>query len=145
MKSPATYELSLHHFPYIQKNLAELSLRQIPLTVPTCSESLLINSDKRYDPRRIVVDTKRSGRDFIVRREDGFPIQVVEANSRRDTYGQELFYAPLDYLALSNSEEFVWHVNTTDSNITDTHMLTEFVGILSTFALSKQLKLSSNS
>lgn len=143
MKTTTSYELSFHHAPYIQKNLAELSLPLIPLTVPTREENILINNNKLSEPRRIVVETERPGRDFVVRRDDDCPLQVVQADDRRDTYGQELFRDPLDYLVLSSSEKFVWHINTPENNITDGKMLAEFVGILSNFALSKQLRLKS--
>ncbi|USN96305.1 MAG: hypothetical protein H6797_04495 [Candidatus Nomurabacteria bacterium] len=144
MKNAASYELSVHSFTHIHKNLAELSLATIPLSVPTRDENLLINSGEIYNPRRIVVETERAGRDFVVRREDSQPIQVVEADDRRETCGQELFYEPLDYLTLSSNEKFVWHVNTTEGNVRDTDMLREFVGILSTFALTKQLRIKND-
>lgn len=144
MKTPASYELSVHHFPYIHQNLAELSLSQIPLTVPTRDENVLINSDKIYEPRRLVVETVHPGKNFVIRRDDERSLQVIEADNRRDTYGQELFHDPLEYLVLSCDETYSWRINTSEANIVDTYMLREFVGILSTFALSKQLKLQAN-
>ena len=144
MKRATSYELSVHNFTYIHKNLAELDTPEIPLTVPTWDEKLLINSAKLCEPRSIVVEVERPGRDFVVQRKDKQPLQVLQADSRRDMFARELFYDPLDYLALSSNEKFVWHVNTNEENIRDADMLREFVGILSTFALSKQLRLRSN-
>lgn len=144
MKTAPGYELSLHNHVYIQKNLSQLHLPVIPLTVPTSEEKILINSAELCLPRSIVVETEDASSVLTVKRNDEYPIQVNQADERRDTYSQDLFHDPLDYLVLSSTEKFTWHVNTTQDNIKDTEMLREFIGILSTFALGKQLKLATN-
>lgn len=141
MRQSSSYELSLHHLGYAQKNLAELCLPAMSLRVPTTNDNILINSENLSEPKPIVIETLRPGAEFVVRRHDQTPIQVVQADDRRETFGQELFHDPLEYLTLSSNEKFVWHINTDQSNVRDPEMLREFVGILSTFALGKQLKL----
>lgn len=141
MKSLESHELSLHSFGYIEKNLTQLHVPKIPLTVPTMNENILINSSELHNPRAIVVETDALCRSVLVRRNDKREIQVMQADESRDTYASTLFRHPLEYMVLSQSAKFTWLINTAEDNVNDVAMLREFVGILSTFALGKQTKM----
>ncbi|MCA9334899.1 hypothetical protein KC953_02025 [Candidatus Saccharibacteria bacterium] len=141
MKSRQACELSLHNFGYIEKNLTQLDIPLIPLTVPTLDDNILINCEKLSEPRAIVVEVDALCRSILVRRRDENAMQVMQADRRRDTYAHLLFRDPLEHIMLSKVENYTWLVNTHDDNVNDKYMLREFVGILSTFALSKQVKI----
>mgnify|MGYP000930861776 CR=1 FL=1 len=142
MKTTAGSELSFHSTTYIHDNLSGLYLADIPLSVPTRNGSVLINSPELSDPQQILVQTKEFGADFVIARVDGSPLQVVEADDRRPTYGQELFVRPVPRLGLRCVDRYVWLTNVDTDAVNDMTMMHEFVGILSTFAGIKQAKLT---
>lgn len=142
MEKTAGSELSFHSSTYIHDNLSGLYVAQIPLSVPTRDGSILINSPELHDPQRILVETREIGAAFTISRVDESPLQVVEADNRRPTYGNELFVRPVSKLGLRCIDRYTWLTDVDTDDITDMAMMHEFVGIVSTFAGIKQTKLT---
>lgn len=142
MEKTAGSELSFHSSTYIHDNLSGLYIAHIPLSVPTKDGSILINSPELSDPQQIAVQTNHIGTDFVIRRTDGSPLQVVEADDRRPTFGNELFVRPIEALGLRCVDRYVWLTDVDTDAVNDMTMMHEFIGILSTFAGIKQAKLT---
>lgn len=141
MKKTADYELSFHSSLYIHDNLSSLYLAEIPLSVPTTNGAIMINSPELHDPRRIVIESRADSGDLLIARVDGSPLQVIQADNRRDTYGDTLFAEPIYQLGVKCVDRLLWLADIDAENVNDNEMMHEFIGILSTFAAIKQAKL----
>lgn len=141
MKKTADYELSFHSSTYIHNNLSGLYLADIPLSVPTTAGAILINSPELLDLRRIVVGYQPDTDSLTIARVDELPLQVVQADDRRDTYGNTLFAEPIRQLGIMCVDHYLWLADVDADNVQDNHLMHEFIGILSTFASMKQAKL----
>lgn len=140
-------EVELHHRSYIDKNLNEIYLDEIRLSVPLLENAILINSPTITDKGYVTITTKVPGSDFFIQRfvenKDIPPLlQVTEGDNTSNKYGTDLFCAPVSSIRLSRREKFLWDVDTPLDNVNDTNLLRDFIGVLSVFALSKQLKMT---
>lgn len=142
MEKTAGSELSFHSSTYVHDNLSGLYLAEIPLSVPTRAGAILINSPDLHDPHKIVVQTEQPGVAFTIARLDGQPLQVVQADDRRPTYGNELFVNPVNKLGLRCIDRFTWLADVDSDDVNDMVMMHEFIGILSTFAGIKHAKMN---
>lgn len=146
MKVSHNSEIELHHQTYIDKNLSELYMERITLSVPLLDGAVLINSPTIVEKGQVVLSAEKPGNDFIIQRvrEDenkSTLLQVKEGDDMSPTFGDNLFYAPVASLYLSRRERFLWEVDAPPENIKNLSMLRDFIGILSVFALTKQLKM----
>ena len=128
---------------YIPENLTNLVRPEIPLTIPTLHDNILINSPALHEPRQLHIQTIKPGSQFEITRPDGMPLQVTEADERKDNFGHELLSEPVRRLGLTCLNKFTWQIDVDESDVTinDTYMMREFIGILSGYAWSKQRKL----
>ena len=141
MKKAANYELSFHSSMYIHINLSTLHLPEVPLTIPTLNDAILINSPELHEPKRLLVESVKPGSELVISRPDGIPLQVVEADDRRETYAHDLFHDPIPQLGLRCLDLCTWAADVDEVNVKDAGMFREFVGILSVFATNKQVRL----
>lgn len=141
MKTTAACEINLDHHRFVDEYLSQLTLPEIPLTVPTLGETILINSPSIDDKRAVVMEIERPGKAFHLRRVDDTPLQVMQADNRRENYAMELFGEPVDNLTYIRINARLWRVDVDPGRVNDNDMLREFTAILSSFALSKQLRI----
>lgn len=149
MKARSRTEIELHSFTHIEKNLSNLTIDSLSLTVPIMGDAVLINSPTIDKRGTLTVLSNNPGNNFTIYRssdssEKHYPsLQVVEGDDLSPRYGYEIFYSPVSELNISKREPFLWEVNVPEENIKDPYMLRDFIGILSVFALTKQSKLRS--
>lgn len=149
MKERTKTEIELHSFTHIEKNLSDLTIKSLCLTVPLYGDAVLINSPTINLKGTLTVCSKNPGREFTISRSDGTDrsqplLQVVEGDDLSPRYGDAIFYNPVSELHISKREPYLWDVNVPEENIKDAYMLRDFIGILSVFALTKQTKLRAN-
>lgn len=143
------HELELHHFAHIDKNLSALLITEMTLSVPIHDDAVLINTPDIIDQGKLTIKRTEVANGFEIYRSDVSPdvymprrlLQVREADERQVNYGVQAFYEPIDSLQLSQRERFLWDTNVANENIRDRHILRDFVGILSVFALARHIKL----
>lgn len=126
---------------YAHRNLKRLHLPEIPLTVPTYDDAIMINSPMLNDPRPLIVEVNRPGCELTIARADGYLLQVMEADDRKANYSEMLFREPIQQLGLRCLDRCTWLADVDERNINDLGMMREFVSILSNFAAGKQHRL----
>lgn len=149
MHKTGYHELELHHSTHIERNLSALLIDKMTLSVPILDDAVLINTPDISEQGKLTIKSSGVVNGFEIYRSDlssdiqtpGQLLQVREADERQVNYGVEVFYEPIATLRLSQRARFLWDTNIPNENIRDRHILRNFVGILSVFALAKQLKI----
>ena len=125
--------------------MSALHEASIPLTVPSIDETLLINAAITPEARPIIVKVEEPGKRLTIHRTDVniydrtiMPMQIMEADGRKQNFGHELFAAAVASLTYTRTGNFTWDVNVDEENINDTHMFRDFTGILMNFAWMRQ-------
>ena len=139
MKNTTGHDLLVPN--YVYENYSQLHLPSIPLTVPTIDGVMMLNgSVPNNGLTQITVNVEKPGESIVISRPDG-PMQAMEADSRHQNFGRNLFETAIDSLAITICESCILEVDMNEQNIQHQHMFDSFVGLVSYFAVLKQNKL----